>query len=155
MKSIITKIITGGKEKTFWKNLTKFSGLYTPLPGVWGYIIRATYIKSKGPYFIYYMIWLHSIPMVCIGSEFVLTSQIVFMRDYKYILAFGVFYCLNNFLQTRLWTGRRPYPFMNWDGLDSLVSAAVILLLFTLGYFIISKITHWLSKNNKLKIKTT
>ena len=32
-----------GKGYTFGKNLTKFSGLYTPLPGVWGYIIRATY----------------------------------------------------------------------------------------------------------------
>ena len=31
-----TKIITGGKGYTFGKNLTKFSVLYTSLPGVWG-----------------------------------------------------------------------------------------------------------------------
>ena len=43
------------------------------------------YIKSRGPNFIYYMIWLHSVPMVWIGIEFLLTSQIVFLKDLKYI----------------------------------------------------------------------
>ena len=113
------------------------------------------FIKSKGPYFIYYMIWLHSVPMVCIGTEFALTSQIVFMRDYKYILGFGLVYCLNNFLQTKLCSGRRPYPFMKWDELDSLVSAVVIVLFFTFKYFIVAKLTQRFSKDCKIKVKNS
>ena len=35
------------KGYTFGKNFTKFSGLYTALPGVWGYIIRATVVTLK------------------------------------------------------------------------------------------------------------
>ena len=57
LKPIFSKVITG-KGYTFGKSLTKFSGLYTPLPGVWGHIIRATdefeskvmYKRIKGYY---------------------------------------------------------------------------------------------------------
>ena len=109
------------------------------------------YFKSRGPYFVYYMIWVHTVPMIWIGAEYLLTSQIVFLRDLKYIILFGLIYSLNNFLQTKLIEGRRPYPFMTWKSWDSLVSVGVILIFFAIMYFITAKLTQKLSKNIKNK----
>ena len=107
--------------------------------------------QSKGIYHVYYIIFVHTLPMVWIGAEFLLTSQVVFLRDLKYSLLFGLIYSFNHFLQTKLIEGRRPYPFMTWESWDSLVSVGVFMTFYTIIYFISTKLTNRQSKNSKDK----
>ena len=111
------------------------------------------FIKSKGPNFIYYMIWNHTIPMLWIWTEFLLSSQIIFVKDLKYIILFGLIYSFNNFLQTKLVAGKLPYPFMTWKDYNSLVSVGIILMFFWIIYIIAAKISQRFSENSNDKDK--
>lgn len=84
------------------------------------------YIDSKGEWFRIYMCALHIVPFVCIFIDFVISQQVIYMRDIKFMLIFGVVYTFNNFLQTKMFV-RKPYPFMTWEGVDSLVAFLAIL----------------------------
>mmetsp|Transcript_11125 Transcript_11125/g.12517 ORF Transcript_11125/g.12517 Transcript_11125/m.12517 type:complete len:88 (+) Transcript_11125:523-786(+) len=84
--------------------------------------------------------------------DFVLTNRLILVKDYGYMVSFGLLYTFNNFLQTKLFD-REPYVFLTWESYDSLTAVAVIVVAMTLAYFGIAKASEKMMVKLDKKVK--
>ena len=95
-------------------------------------------VVIMGETFRYYLFVAHIAPFVCICIDFIISKKVVYMRDLKYMIVFGTVYTFNNLFQTKMFV-RRPYPFMTWEGFDSVVAYFVIVGFLVISYWLVSK----------------
>jgi Na+-transporting methylmalonyl-CoA/oxaloacetate decarboxylase gamma subunit len=95
-------------------------------------------VAIMGETFRYFLFVVHIAPFLCICIDFIISKKVVYMRDLKYMIVFGTVYTFNNFCQTKMFV-RRPYPFMTWEGLDSVIAFFIILVFLVISYWLVSK----------------
>mmetsp|Transcript_30333 Transcript_30333/g.29831 ORF Transcript_30333/g.29831 Transcript_30333/m.29831 type:complete len:114 (+) Transcript_30333:379-720(+) len=98
-------------------------------------------MKKKSAEHQFFMYIVHIFPFLAAFAEMIIARPMFIFSEVKNMVIFGLFYTLNNFLQTKFIGGYLPYPFMTWKDSSSLVAAVVILIIGVIFYYIATKIT--------------
>ena len=106
------------------------------------------FVRRGLPYYIYSW-WNHSGPILWMMDQFIMHKKVFITSDLKYLIAFGLSYVFNNFLQTKLWV-REPYFFLTWEGIDSLAAVGVIWIVSLVIYFPLAKFSELVSEKENV-----
>lgn len=79
---------------------------------------------------------VHIIPgLACLGNTY-LTNSKLSPRFVPGLVAFGIFYAALNFVATKQ-SGKPLYPFLTWEGIDSVLIIAAMITVFSLFYLVL------------------
>lgn len=78
----------------------------------------------------------HTIPgIVCLGNTW-LTNSKLSPRFISGLIVFGLFYAVMNYRETKR-SGKPVYPFLTWEGFDSILIIAAMIFVFSLFYLLL------------------
>mmetsp|Transcript_18875 Transcript_18875/g.21114 ORF Transcript_18875/g.21114 Transcript_18875/m.21114 type:complete len:137 (-) Transcript_18875:43-453(-) len=117
----------------------------------WGLLSKSDFERKAGNNFLIGLaIIQHSFPIIVATISMILSKMKFRKDDFVKITIFGLIYSFNNFLQTMILV-RKPYNFLTWEGIDSVIAVLVLIVVFGSFYVLVCYILDAITSDESKK----